>query len=343
MMKRMMTGAVCLGLLAMSSQAYAGQAIPEESGFSGFVQLGVGIVSMESNTVAGASSVGTLGERTLSSLQESPDSETKVYAVFNGELKYTFGASKTQLFFGNSLEDLVRYDFTSQIGVRQDVGKAGIMGGGILFTSFPTEVWKDPYMTDTRRQRTDRSSQGIRFAWENIMSSRFDVQYSYREISIDKEYSGNDYFGTGPITAYQRSLLDREGDQYTLAGEYTFVLDKQNLLKPKVTINSYDLDGEAMASDEIGVQLTHTYLGERYVFISNIYLSTSENDKRNPLFNKTQEDDTIGLGFIAIYQKLMEIPELSLVGNVAYYTTDSNIAFYDTTVFVSSVSCLYRF
>ncbi len=194
-------------------------------------------------------------------------------------------------------------------------------------------------MTNIRRQKTDRTSTGARLTWENIMGSQFDVSYSYREISLDDEYSGV----TQGLTPYQRSLLDREGDQYTLKGEYTFVLDKKNYLKPSVQINSYDLDGEAMANDEIGVQLTHTYMGERYVFISNVYLATAEADKRNPIFNKTEENDTFGVGFIAMCRNLMDVQGLALVGNIAYYNVDSNIAFYDTNIVTSSVSCLYRF
>lgn len=338
-MKKIIKGVLCLAVLALASPVQAGDPIPEESGFSGFVQLGVGVASMESNMVAGSSSTGDLGRRTISSLYESPDSETETTFVVNGELKYTFGSRGTQLFFGNDLKDLIRYDFTSMVGVRQDVGRAGIVGGGLLFTSFPTEMWKDPYVTNVRRQRTDRTARGARLSWDNIMGSRFDVRYSYRDISLDTESSGT---ALG-LDAYSRSLLDREGEQYSLTGEYTFVLDQKNFLKPSVIIDVYDLDGKAMAGDKVGVRLTHTYMGEQYVFISNIYLATSENDKRNPIFNKTQEDDTFGLGFIAMYQNFMDMQGLSLVGSIAYYEVDSNIAFYDASVVLSSVSCLYRF
>jgi hypothetical protein len=341
-MSTMMKGVLCLGLLAMATQVQAGEPIPKDSGFSGFVQLGAGVMSMESNMVAGSSSTGDLGSRTISSMYESPDSETETSVVINGELRYTFGESGTQVFFGNSLEDLVRYDFTSQIGVRQDVGRVGIVGGGLLFTSFPTEVWEDPYMTNTRRQKTDRSAQGVRLTWENIMSSKFDVRYSYRDISIDDEYSGLTEL-PGAVNAYNRSLLDREGDQVNLTGEYTFVLNDKNLLKPSLSITVDDLDGGAMASDTVGLQLTHTYLGERYVFISNVYIASEESDKRNPIFNKTQESDTLGVGFIAMYKNFMDVAGLSLVGNIAYYDVDSNIAFYDANIVTSSVSCLYRF
>ena len=338
-MKKMMKGALCLGILAMAAPVQAGEAIPDETGFSGFVQLGAGVVSIESNMVAGTASVGDLGSRTISSLYDSPDSETETSVVINGELKYTFGQTKTQLFLGNSLEDLIRYDFTSQIGVRQDVGRGGIIAGGFLFTSFPTEVWQDPYVTNTRRQKTDRTSTGARLAWENIMGSKFDVSYSYREISLDDEYSGT---ALG-LDAYQRSLLDREGDHYGLKGEYTFTLNQRNFLRPSVAIDRYDLDGEAMNSDKVGVQLTHTYMGEQYIFISNIYLATEEADKRNPIFNKTEESDSFGLGFIAMYRNFLDVQGLSLVGNIVYSDVDSNIAFYDANMVISSVSCLYRF
>lgn len=340
-MKKMMQGALCLGMLVMVAQVQAGEAIPSESGFSGFIQLGAGVTSMESNMVAGSSVSGDLGSRTISSLYDSPDSETDGYGIFNGELKYTFATSGTQIFLGNNLEDLTRYDFTSQIGVRQDVGGGGIIGGGVLFTSFPTEVWEDPYITDARRQKTDRTAKGVRLTWENIMGSKFDVRYSYREISIDDEYSGID--SALGLNVSQQSLLDREGDQYNLTGEYTFVINDKNFLKPSLSIIVNDLDGDAMASDTVGLQLTHTYLGERYVFVSNVYIASEEADKRNPIFNKTLDSDTIGLGFIAMYKNFMDVAELALVGSVAYYDVDSNIAFYDVNVVTSSVSCLYRF
>lgn len=333
-MKKIMKNTLCLGLFCLASQVYAAEPIPEESGFSGFIQLGVGATELESNMVAG-----DLGSRTTSSLQQSPGSESKVAGLFNGELKYTFASTGTQIFLGNSLEDLVRYDFTSQLGARQEIGKAGIIGGSVLFTTMPTEVWKDPYMTNTRRQSTDRTSQGARVMWENIMGSKLDVRYSYRQIELDSENSG----AALGLTSYQQALLDREGDQYNLTGEYTFVLDDKNTLTPSLSIIVQDLDGEAMANDEVGLKLTHTYMGERFVFITNVGIATAEYDQRNPVFNKSQEDDSFGFGFIAMYKNLMDVKGLTLVGNIAFYDVDSNIAFYDSSIVTSSVSCLYRF
>jgi hypothetical protein len=95
-------------------------------------------------------------------LADRADSESDVIPVINGELAYTFGSSRTQLFLGNTFEDFIRFEATSQAGLRQELPDKSIVALIYVFTGIPTEVWADPYVVDRDRSKTDRTSSGLR-------------------------------------------------------------------------------------------------------------------------------------------------------------------------------------
>ena len=79
---------------------------------------------------------------------------------------------------------------STQLGARKDLGSAGILQGGFLFSGIPTQVWEDPYAEGVRREETDRDSTGLRLQWDRVLGTAFEVTFSYRDIAIDTERSG---------------------------------------------------------------------------------------------------------------------------------------------------------
>lgn len=57
-----------------------------------------------------------VGKKTIDSNFSSPSSKGEVLPPFNGELRYTFATTSTQLFVGNLLEDHLRFDLATQEG-----------------------------------------------------------------------------------------------------------------------------------------------------------------------------------------------------------------------------------
>ena len=140
-----------------ATTAYAIEPIPEESGFSGFLNLGAVYLDVESNTIAGNDLV-DVGKERIDSVFDSPDSESDVIPAINGEIAYTFASTRTQAYFGNSLEDYLRFDFSTLLGVRQELPDSSIVAASFVFSGIPTEVWEDPYVANRDRDEIGRGS-----------------------------------------------------------------------------------------------------------------------------------------------------------------------------------------
>lgn len=335
---------VCLACLLSlySTTAFAIDPIPKESGFSGFWSVGLGINRMKSNMISGNMLV-DISDDTIRSHTSGPSSETETLPAVNFELKYTFGSTRTQLFLGNSLEDVLRFDIAMNLGVRQDLKEFGILAAGFVFNGIATEVWEDPYDTTQKRDETDKTSNGIRLTWDKIMGSNFQFEATFRDTEIDKERSG---ISRG-LNAAQRALLNREGDFFKTEVLYRFKLNETQWLVPALIFIKEDLDGDAMSSDIFDFQLTYLYTRDRVSLVVNGMIGTSENDKRNPIYNKTQEDDRYGASVACFYRmpdwKPLESRMFSFWGNVGYFASDANISFYETEVISASAGVMLRY
>ena len=188
-------------------------AVADEPGVSGYFVLGAAVANIESNLIAkAAGGTGDLGDDKIDNINDAPDGESAALPVLDLSLTYTFDNLKTELFLGNSLEDFLRFDFSTVIGLRHQLADVGIFEVGILTTPGPTELWEDPYATGVKRDETDRNSKGIRLAWGAILGSGFDFRISARDNDIDDEKSGDSLVTANIITRSEQELLDRNGD-----------------------------------------------------------------------------------------------------------------------------------
>jgi hypothetical protein len=229
-------------------------------------------------------------------------------------------------------------DATTQAGARQEFQSLGIMGASFVFTTMPTDVWKDPYVVDDRRKKTDRTSRGIRLAWERMFNSNFEVDYIYRNIDIDKERSGDALVNAGLLDASKKDRLEREGDIHQLIGAYWFEIGKNQLLSPQLIFDYQDLDGDAMKNFKTDFQLTYAYTGPKFTLGLNGFIGYADYDKKNPIYGKTQDDTRYGLGALGSWKnpfgwKPFGHDKFRLYSQVGYFVSDSNIDFYDTDIF----------
>jgi opacity protein-like surface antigen len=338
--KSFLTFATLIIVLLMGANlASAVDPIPVESGFSGFIRPGAGYLSYKSNMVA--SFLGfDLSEKKTNSLTDTPDSESTGIVLVPFSLQYTFASTRTQLFLGTDLTDLIRFDYTQQVGVKQEIGRFGLLQGGILFSSIPAKVWKDPYVVDQNRKDTDRTSNGARLVWDRIFGSELQAQYTYRKIDIDSEKSG-DFLG---LSSSERSRLKRDGDRHLAEVLYRFRFADKHTLAPTIVYTRDDRDGDAMASDAFDFQLTYAYLSRPIVFTANATIGQADYDKKNPIYDKTQDDDRYGIQGSLYYENpwgwsLFGSKPMSFFVGAAYAYTNSNIDFYDqeATMFTGGV------
>ena len=232
-----------------------------------------------------------LSDKKTDSLDDSPDSQSNGLAIVPFSLEYTFASTRTQLFLGIDLTDLIRFDYTQQFGVNQGIGKLGILQGGILYSGIPAKVWKDPYVVDKNRDETSRTSNGGRLTWDRILGSDLQLRYTYRKIDISSEKSGG-FLG---LSSADKKLLERDGNRHIGEVLYRFNFAKRHTLAPAFIYTNDDRDGDAMKSDAYDFQLIYAYLGDTFSFTGNAFIGWADYDKKNPIFDKKQDDDRYGI------------------------------------------------
>ena len=322
--------------------ALAIEPIPTTPGWRGFVVVGGGHADLKSNTVAGNNLI-DIGQPFIDSVLQRPRSDDTFHPVITGEINYTFGGG-WQAFFGTSLEDAVTLDGVTQLGARKDMGSAGILQGGFLFSGIPTQVWEDPYAEGVNRKETNRDSTGVRLEWDRILGSAFDVTFSYRDISIDTERSGQGVTSVSCDLTCEE-LLVRDGDQYSFDVSYLYRLGegRRHLVRPLVRYTIDDRDGEAMSSDGYRLQLSYVFLGQGYSVASNLAYGSSSFDARNPIFGARTDTDGIVVDSTLFYRLPFESGRWQAVGSVLWGEGDSDVDFHDNEIFMISAGVMYRF
>jgi hypothetical protein len=331
-----------LGLFS-ATRGFTIEDIPQESGISGFINLGAGSITAKSNMIAG-NDLGDIGKKRIDTLFDSPDSETDIIPVLNGELAYTFGSTRTQIFLGSSLEDFIRLETATLAGVRQELPDKSIVNVSYVFSGFPTEVWADPYVVGQDRIKTDLTSTGLRLAYDKILGSDFEIQFTWRNIELDDERSGLTQQTQLGLSQTATELLSREGNSYQFEILYPFRFEKgKHILAPAFEYARFDLDGKSMANDRYQGQLTYFFTGDIFNVAVNVLYARADYDQTNPIYLKNRQDDIYGGSLSVFYKNLFDVKRLSLVGTVVGFKSDTNIDFYDTTIGFFSLSVLYRF
>lgn len=153
---------------------FSQEPIPTTKGFHGYINVNIGYLRFRNNQVAQFMSY-HLNELEIFSIDGVPGVQNNAILTFPLEIGYTFIPNKTHVFIGNQLEDLIRFDVSQQLGIKQWLGGAGVLHAGLLYTSFPTKVWEDHFLTDTARTPTKRTAFGFLLAWEKPFSSAFRI------------------------------------------------------------------------------------------------------------------------------------------------------------------------
>ena len=333
---------LALGAGAAAPLASAIEPIPQTPGWRGFLVGGAGYIDLKSNFVAG-NGVIDIGRETINSIYDSPQSDSTWHPFFTGEINYTF-EDQWQVFLGTSLEDAVTLDGVAQFGVRKDIGSSGVLQGGYLFSGIPTQTWEDPYAEGVKRDETDRDSSGLRLQWDRVMGSAFELTFSWRDISIDNERSGQGVTSV-PCDVACQDLLRRDGDQYSFDVSYLYKLGEgsRHLLRPMVRYTIDDREGDAISGDSYRLQLSYIFLGQGYTVASNIAYGGSGEDERNPLFGVTTDSTRYAIDTTLFYRLPAASGRWQAVGSILWGKDDSNVRFYDSDIFNVNLGVMYRF
>jgi len=334
--------ALALGCAVVAS-TQAAVIIPTKGGFSGYVNAGVGALSVKSNMLASiVNGKVEVGDKQVNNLSDDPNnSNGGAIPALNFELSYTFADSRTQVFVGNLLENYVQFDMSTLAGVRQDIGSAGLIGASLQTTSVDTQVWSDPYLTNAKRDDTDRTSKGYRVFWQQFMSSGLEVRYTATEVDIDKERSGESL----ALSTAQRHLLDRNGDVDRFDMLYEFSSqDKRHMVTPGLAYIDRGLDGNAMANDGGNVSLNYIYkYDDNWRYVVNAAYGTFDYKEANPIYAFKDSVDEYGVSGTVFYTEPFGWKDWSFNATAGWYEEDHDIDFYDTQVGVVVFGMLRKF
>ncbi len=333
---------LALGAGSVTPVAMAMDPIPQTAGWRGFVVGGVGYTDLKSNLVAGNGLL-DIGRDTINTVNDSPRSDDAVHPIITGEVSYTF-EGQWQVFLGTSLEDAVTLDGVAQFGVRKDIGAAGALQAGYLFSGVPTQAWEDPYAEGVKREETDRDSSGLRLRWDRVMGSEFELTVSYRDISIENETSGQGVLSVACNAACQ-DLLRRDGDQYAFDVSYLYKAGEgsRHLLRPLFRYSVDDRDGAAISSDAYRLQLSYVFLGQGYTVASNVAYGERSQDESNPIFGAKTDSSFYALDTTVFYRLPVASGRWQAVGSILYGKDDSDVRFHDSEVFNVNLGAMYRF
>lgn len=184
-MKRMMLVTVVIVLIAMAGTAVAIEPIPAKPGWSGYVLAGGTMIDAKTNMVSGISAYHVnIGKKEIGSLANEPESLTRGAPQLNLNLNYIF-ATQTQVFLGNSVENIVELDRASILGVRQQFADKSILEHFLVTTPYgsPLTVCEDPSVVGVPRPGVARHGAG-RIpvpAPGHVRPSQVLVKYTYKQ------------------------------------------------------------------------------------------------------------------------------------------------------------------
>lgn len=334
-------------LLALAPHPVAAQPdrIPETSGFSGYATLAVAYWQVSSSMIVRGTPIllKDVSDTRIDSIFDKPTSNSAPGVLIGGEVNYTFARTRTQLFLGNSLEDLLRMDVVSGLGVRQEIGRAGILSASFLMTPVDLEVWSDPYVEGRDRLTTEVDIPGFRVRWGEIFGTGLEFTINNRFYSFDNERSGQWLVSEGRLEPEQRSLLDRNGDILQIQAAYRFNLKDRHHFVPAVMWVNDKRDGRAVSNDGFSFKLTYLFLSPSVILDANIQYGFGEAKEANPIYGRVWDADRISLNLKAFLPvKRYSNSVLSVFVGGEFFEEITNIDFYDTSVSMFMVGMVWR-
>jgi len=317
--------------------------IPETSGFGGFFLIGPAAFEVESNLlVEGSPLISDVGNTQIDSIFAPPEAQSAPALFTGGEINYAFSNTRTQLFFGNRLEDFLRLDLTFGLGVRQELPGNSVLALSALFTPAEMRVWSDPYVEGEDRVPTDRNKPGIRLRWGQIFNTGLEVTATFREFKHDDERSGDWLIDQGRLDPDLQPLLDRNGNSTVIQFLYRIKASKRHIFEPALRYVDHDVDGAAIAVSGPFVQLTYLYLTPKLIIDANLILGKQEADAVHPVYGEVLDVRRTGLAVTAFYD-LFKVPRWRAYASADFFREDANIAFFDSKISTLGVGAIWRY
>ena len=318
----------------------AQQPMPRESGFSGYIELLGAYISTNSQ-------LDTDNEnRQTDSLDKSGKRVHKFRPFPLGLISYTFADIRTQLYVGLLPENVAQGQFQVEAGIRHDLTDGtGLRAAFIPVTPLEPETWKDPFVINQNRQKTDITSYGIKLAAENIKDRGLSFRFAWVRATIDDEQSGQ-FLISQPdsfLTLADLDDLERDSNLYRFTGEYSLRLGQRIRLKPILRYIRNDADGNANSFHGLSPQLSLSYFHNQLQATLNASVNTEWYDDTHPVFDKTRKDFNLSLFAILGYREPFNLRNFRFDWFNGIFQQNSNINFFESTSWLTALGVGYEF
>ena len=274
--------------------------IPDSSGLAGYAIILPGYVNARTSQFSeGAPATGELSNKQVNSIYQSPGATSTGMLALGGEINYTWSKSRTQVFLGNRLEDLLRMDVVFGLGVRQELKDSSILAFSILYTPLELLLWEDPYIENEDRQATALNFPGARLRWGRMFGTELELTATARIYRFEDEKSGQWLLGQNRLAAEELGDLDRNGTVYRIQALYIIGKGKHKFL-PAFRYRLDNHDGTAISNQGYLAKFTYLYFTKRLVLDVNAGYGQVWAEGENPIYGQTMETNRYIGGFSAI-------------------------------------------
>jgi len=335
---RMLLLIICICLTA--HLAVAQEPMPAESGFSGYIEMLGAYISTNSQLNTDSDNKKT------DSLDISGERVNKFRPLPLGLIRYTFAEIRTQLFMGVLPENVAQGQFQIEAGVRHVLlNGTGLRASVIPVTPFEQETWEDPFVVGQNRKRTDINSYGVKLAAEHIMGSGLTLKYGWARQTLDDEKSGA-FLLSQPnsfLTPADLDDLDRDAHFHRFTTQYSFHIAPRMRLSPILRYTRRDARGDANSFHSLRPELSFLYFGNQLQASVNVSANAQWYDSKHPVFNKTRREFNPGLLAILGYKNPFGFNNFRVDWFNAFFKSNSNIDFYESSNFITALGLGYTF
>jgi hypothetical protein len=196
-------------------------------------------------------------------------------------LQYTFNDKQTQFFLGNSEEQITDAQFQMELGVNYQLNDGSVLTLA-YFPKLPflNETWEDPYLVNKKRETTDQTSQGGRFAWSNIAASPFTLRYAFVDNSIDNEKSGQ----TQLSTQKELDKIARDSQYHRVTIEAAYPISESLIIQPSIQYTLSNAKGEAFSYNSYSAQVGLVKNFKKHTFIGSMNAGFTDHKAINSIF-----------------------------------------------------------
>lgn len=329
---------ICVCLTAEVTAAQ--EPMPAESGFSGYIEILGAFISSNSQLNTDRDNKKT------DSLDTSGERVNNFKPLPLGLLSYTFAERRTQLFMGVLPENVAQGQFFIEAGARHILRDGtGLRASLIPLTPIEPQTWKDPFVVGQNRQRTDIESYGFKLAAETLFGSGLSVKYGWVRKTIDAEKSGT-FLLSQPdtfLTPNDLNKLDRDAHFHRFTTQYSFQIGPRLRLTSILRYIRSEASGDANSFHSLIPELSFTYFGSQLQSSINLSAKNEWYDSRHPVFDKIRREFKPGLFAVLGYKEPFGLKKFRIDWFNAFFKSNSNIDFYESSSFITALGLGYVF